>query len=79
MAYSPAFQFYYKDFRQDPNTIRMTAEEIGVYLLLLMECWDRDNKLPNSMDLLADIGPGRGRVFHSDVGPGDCSDVSSTT
>jgi uncharacterized protein YdaU (DUF1376 family) len=56
VAYSPAFQFYYKDFRQDPNTIRMNAEEIGVYMLLLMECWDRDNKLPNVMDDLADIG-----------------------
>jgi len=55
MAYSPAFQFYYKDFRQDPNTIRMTTLEIGAYWLLIVECWDRENRLPKDLESLADI------------------------
>lgn len=55
MAYSPAFQYYYKDFRQDPNTIRMTTLEIGAYWLLINECWDRDNRLPKNTQDLADI------------------------
>jgi uncharacterized protein YdaU (DUF1376 family) len=55
MAHSPAFQYYYKDFRQDPNTIRMTTVEVGAYWLLINECWDKDNKLPKDLDSLADI------------------------
>jgi uncharacterized protein YdaU (DUF1376 family) len=55
MAYSPAFQFYPKDFLADPNTIRMEPLHIGAYLLLLMECWDRDNRLPKDMEILAEV------------------------
>lgn len=53
MAHSPAFQVYYKDFRQDPKTICMDACEIGAYWLLIMECWDRDNSLPDNLEDLA--------------------------
>lgn len=53
MAYSPAFQVYYKDFRQDPKTICMDACDIGAYWLLIMECWDRDNTLPDDLEELA--------------------------
>lgn len=63
MAYSPAFQFYYKDFRQDPKTIAMRAAEIGAYWLLLMECWDRDNSLPDDVDELALIARTPGPQF----------------
>jgi uncharacterized protein YdaU (DUF1376 family) len=55
MAYSPAFQFYPKDFLADPNTIRMEPLDIGVYMLLLMECWDRDNRLPKEIGFLAEV------------------------
>ncbi len=55
MAHSPAFQVYYKDFRQDPKTICMDAVEIGAYWLLIMECWDRDNTLPDDLAELAII------------------------
>jgi uncharacterized protein YdaU (DUF1376 family) len=55
MAYSPAFQFYPKDFLADPNTIRMEPLDIGVYMLLLMECWDRDNRLPKDIAFLAEV------------------------
>lgn len=36
---SPAFQFYPSDFLSDAKTATMTAEEIGVYTLLLCYCW----------------------------------------
>lgn len=55
MAHSPAFQFYYKDFRQDPKTINMNTTEIGAYMLLLIECWDQDNTLPMDIRFLAMI------------------------
>lgn len=53
MAHSPAFQFYPKDFLADPNTVRMDATDVGVYMFLLMECWNRDNKLPKDVEVLA--------------------------
>ena len=55
MAYSPAFQFYPGDFTGDKNTVRMTATEIGAYWLLICECWDKDNCLPDDLDELAEI------------------------
>jgi uncharacterized protein YdaU (DUF1376 family) len=55
MARSPAFQLYVSDFRQDPNTILMNTTEIGAYFLLLMECWDKNNQLPDDLQTLADI------------------------
>lgn len=55
MARSPAFQLNVADFRQDPKTIVMNATEIGAYFLLILECWDKDNSLPDDIQLLADI------------------------
>lgn len=55
MAYSPAFQFYPGDFTGDRNTIPMSAAEIGAYILLICECWDKDNSLPEDLQDLADI------------------------
>lgn len=53
MAYSESFRVYYKEFRQDPKTAGMKATEIGAYWLLIMECWDRDNTLPDDIEELA--------------------------
>lgn len=53
MAHSPAFQFYPKDFLSDPNTVCMDARDVGVYMFLIMECWNRDNRLPKDPDVLA--------------------------
>jgi len=36
---SPAFQFYPADFLSDAKTATMSAEEIGIYTLLLCYCW----------------------------------------
>jgi uncharacterized protein YdaU (DUF1376 family) len=55
MAHSPAFQFYPGDFTGDRLTIPMTTLEIGAYWLLICECWDKDNQLPNDLTELADI------------------------
>lgn len=55
MARSPSFQFHVADFRQDPKTIVMTTAEIGAYMLLIMECWDKDNTLLNDIHYLADV------------------------
>jgi uncharacterized protein YdaU (DUF1376 family) len=50
---SPAFQFYPRDFVAD--TLHMTAEEIGGYLLILCVAWhaDRPGYVPLDEDLLA--------------------------
>lgn len=50
---SPAFRFYPRDFIAD--TLHMTAEEIGGYLLLLCVAWhaDRPGYIPNDEELLA--------------------------
>lgn len=42
---SPAFQFYPNDFLSDPKTLVMSAEEIGIYWLLVSVCW-KENGLP---------------------------------
>lgn len=55
MAHSPAFQFYPGDFTGDRLTIPMTTLEVGAYWLLICECWDKGNQLPNDMTELADI------------------------
>lgn len=55
MARSPAFQLYVSDFRQDPKTIVMSTTEIGAYFLLLIECWDKDNSLPDDLAHLAGV------------------------
>lgn len=36
---SPAFQFYPQDFLSDANVMAMSAEERGVYIVLLCHCW----------------------------------------
>lgn len=51
MTKSPAFQFYPNDFLADPNTLVMTAEEIGAYCLLMCVCWN--SPLPNDLSELA--------------------------
>lgn len=53
MAYSPAFQFYPRDYLGDRNTIPMTTEENGAYCLLMWFCWENDG-LPDDMEELAD-------------------------
>lgn len=52
MAYSPAFQFYPKDYLGDKNTIPMTTLEHGAYDLLWMHCWN-DDGLPDDLEELA--------------------------
>lgn len=49
---SPAFQFYPNDFLSDPNTLIMSAEEIGVYWLLICICW-KENGLPKEIKKLS--------------------------
>lgn len=53
---SPAFPVYPKDFLGDRNTITMTAEEVGVYWLLLLHSWEEGARLPNDHDELAALG-----------------------
>lgn len=48
----PAFQFYAKDFYTDLNVIKMSAEEVGGYILLIALCWVEDG-LPNNIEDLA--------------------------
>lgn len=54
MGYSPAFQFYPKDYLGDKNTIPMSTLETGAYLLLIMHCWEEDG-LPPDLGDLADM------------------------
>lgn len=53
MAYSDNFRVYYEKFRSDPKTAGMKAPAMGAYWLLIMECWDRDNSLPDDIEELA--------------------------
>jgi len=52
MNKSPAFQWYAKDFLSDLNVIRMSASEVGAYVLLISVCWVEE-VLPNDLDDLA--------------------------
>jgi uncharacterized protein YdaU (DUF1376 family) len=54
MSDSPAFQFYPNDFIADPNTMLMTAEEVGAYTLLMAFCW-KEESLPDNMADLAKL------------------------
>jgi len=49
---APAFQFYPSDFLSDGNTIVMSAEEIGMYTLLLCVCW-KEGSIPDDIDELS--------------------------
>lgn len=49
---SPAFQFYPSDFLSDKNTMLMSAEEIGMYMLLMCVCW-KEGSLPDDMEEMA--------------------------
>lgn len=51
---SPAFQIYPADFLSDPNTLVMSATEIGAYWLLILVCWQQ-NGLPDDIKELASI------------------------
>jgi uncharacterized protein YdaU (DUF1376 family) len=46
---APAFQFYVQDFLT--GTMHMTAEEIGVYILLLCHAWDKGHLNPDEDNL----------------------------
>lgn len=54
MPYSPAFQFYPKDYLGDKNTIPMNTVEHGAYCLLWMHCWQEDG-LTDDIQELADM------------------------
>lgn len=51
---SPAFQLYPGDFLSDPKVAAMSAEEVGVYWLLLCAAW-LDDGIPDDHTFLARI------------------------
>src|ERR1700751_2579655 len=51
---APAFMpFYVGDYLRD--TMHLTTEEHGAYLLLIFSCWTNNGKFPNDDKLLASI------------------------
>lgn len=52
MNKTPAFQWYAKDFLSDANVIKMTASEVGAYILLISICWV-EGSLPNDLEDLS--------------------------
>lgn len=50
---SPYMKFYPSDFAGD--TLRLTAEEVGAYMLLLIAMWNAKGSLPDDPTLLARI------------------------
>ena len=58
MARPPFFAFYPADFASDINVEAMTAEQVGVYILLLCKAWQHDppGTLPNDDERLARWG-----------------------
>jgi len=44
MQKSPAFQFYPQDFLSSLDVQMMTAEEVGIYVLLLANSWIQDDQ-----------------------------------
>ncbi len=59
---SPAFQFYPADFLSDAKTASMTAEEIGIYTLLLCYCWI-EGSLPAEQNFLARLARTQQKKF----------------
>jgi uncharacterized protein YdaU (DUF1376 family) len=51
----PWFPFYVDDFLASPKVRRMDAEDVGVYLLLLLEQWQQGPIPEGSEDELADV------------------------
>lgn len=50
---SPSFQFYANDFVS--GCARLSTEEVGAYILLICECWDKGSIPGGDMQLLARI------------------------
>lgn len=48
MKQKPSFQFYAQDFLGSIDVQLMSAEEVGVYLLLLINCFNNGGSLPNN-------------------------------
>lgn len=68
----PWMPLYVQDFQMD--TLDLTAEQVGVYMLLLMLAWKREGDLPNDMKWLKLVlsrisGPIHGNKFNSLVPP----------
>lgn len=59
---SPAFQFYPADFLSDAKTASMTAEEIGIYTLLLCYCWI-EGSLPAEQNFLSRLARTQQKKF----------------
>ena len=53
MSERPFMQLYVSDFVGD--TLSLSAEQVGAYMLLLMAMWNADGKLPNEERKLATI------------------------
>ena len=54
----PWFPFYVDRFMGSRKVQRMSAEQIGIYMLLLIEEWDSDAPLPTRGDDLVSICQG---------------------
>ena len=54
MNKAPAFQFYVKDWLSDINVLTMSAEERGVYIMLLCLDWN-EGGLPDDHSVLAEV------------------------
>lgn len=70
MSEQPFMQLYVADYLGD--TQHLSAEEHGVYLLLLMTMWRQDGRLPNDPKILARIArvsPRRWRLVSANVMP----------
>ncbi|WP_332687787.1 YdaU family protein [Devosia sp.] len=53
MSVRPFMQLYVSDFVGD--TLALSAEQIGAYMLLLMSMWNADGELPDEADTLSRI------------------------
>ena len=49
---SPAFQFYAGDWISDPNSMKLSLEEQGAYVLLYCHCW-RGYKIPFDYEVMS--------------------------
>lgn len=70
MSERPFMQLYVSDFVGD--TMHLTTEQIGAYLLLLMAMWNADGTLPNDASKLArvtKVPPENWAAVWSDIAP----------
>lgn len=70
MSASPAFQFYPNDFLGSPAVQAMTAEQIGIYLILLCLDWNSDGFVLDEKKLgrSCKVGEKKFRKAWSDIG-----------